>query len=91
MRFFVSIKHGSLYGTLGSEADALRKLVITRVAVIKMLSQIPCTQSCESILVPMVRVYKLYSYAASSNSKKSYLVLIIIIKIFPLAYVFAEK
>jgi len=41
MRFFVSIKHGSLYGTLGSEADTLRKLVITRVAVIKMLSQIP--------------------------------------------------
>jgi len=41
VRFLASSYHGSLYGTLSSEAGAFRKLVITRVAVIKMLSQIP--------------------------------------------------
>jgi hypothetical protein len=34
MRFFTSGKHGGMYVTLSTEADALRKLMITRVAVI---------------------------------------------------------
>lgn len=51
MSFFVSGKHAGMYGTLGRVT--LRKLVITRVAVIKMLPKITCTQR-RSILLDVV-------------------------------------
>jgi hypothetical protein len=41
MRFSVFNKHGGMYVTLSTEIDALRKLVVTRVAVIQMFSEIP--------------------------------------------------